>query len=347
MKKVVLSIALVLAMLMSLTACGPADSGESKDPVQSQTTESQDPGANESAGLGDLEIGNITDYGVHKIGFANDDASTAFGAALTSVVEEYCEKIGWELVTADAQCDTAQQAMQVENMITSGCEAILMKPYDESSAGPISTACQEAGIPLILLTSPISTWHSTCVGNDFTVTGEYIGDWIAEDLGTDIRVAYMRGTLASEMFTKLYEAMIASFEENGIEVTRTDCPEGRKDTAMTMMESWIVDDLNFDVLWCDNSDMALGAWEALNAAGKADQVKILCNGGEESDMLGIKDGQLYGAWDGNTRTIAEAAMDATVILLNGGTVPANVASPDHIITLDDVDELMAERGFGQ
>ena len=323
MKKVVLSIMLVLAMMVSLVACSNPGAENSQQPSNEPAPASEpasDPENEESpaAAPGEMTVGNITDYGVHKIGFANDDASTAFGAALTSVVEARCEEIGWELVTADAQCDTALQATQVENMITMGCEAILMKPYDESSAGPISTACQEAGVPLIILTSPISTYYDVCIGNDFGVTGEYIGNYIIDEFGADIQVAYMRGTLSSEMFTRMYEAMMGVFEENGVEVTRTDCPEGRKDNAMTMMENWLVDELNFDVLFCDNSDMALGAWEALDAAGVADQVKIICNGGEESDMLGIQNGQIYAAWDGNTRTIAEAAMDATVILLNGG-----------------------------
>ncbi len=353
MKKKILSICLVAAMTLSMIACGTEGSNNNGN-QDNQTEESnegeennEEDGGDDGDGLiaGELSIGNITDYGVHKIGFANDDAATGFGAALTETIESYCEEIGWELVTADAGCDTALQATQVENMITAGCEVILMKPYDESSAGPISTACQEAGVPLICLTSPISTHYDVCVGADMNVTGKYIGNYIIEKFGKDIKFAYMRGTLSSEMFTTLHEAMINTLEEGGVEVVKIECPEGRKDQAMTMMENWLTDGVEIDVLWSDNSDMALGAWEALNAEGKAEDVAILCNGGEKDDMTGILNGQIYASWDGNTRTIAETAMDASVILLSGGDISGMVTSPDHMITLDDVEELMAQRGM--
>ena len=155
----------------------------------------------------------------------------------------------------------------------------------------------------------------------------------------------MRGTLSSEMFTTLHEAMIAGLEAAGAEVVKIDCPEGRKDTAMTMMENWITDGVEIDVLWSDNSDMALGAWEALNAAGLADDVKICCNGGEKDDLTGVLNGQIYSSWDGNTRTIAQTAMDASVILLSGGNISGMVASPDHMIDASEVEEIMKQRGM--
>ena len=84
-----------------------------------------------------------------------------------------------ELVTADAAMDAGKEVTQLENMLTSGVDALLITPVDAKSLVTVINAAKEQGVPVIC-ESNVVEGATTTVGIDSVEGGRQAGKWLAE-----------------------------------------------------------------------------------------------------------------------------------------------------------------------
>jgi len=100
--------------------------------------------------------------------------------------EEEAKKAGAELVILDANGDTAKQNSDVRTLITRQVNAVIMNPSDPTGVGPVVTALDEAGIPLIVVNSnlaPDLAPKALCyVAEDQIATAAKAGRAIAQEV---------------------------------------------------------------------------------------------------------------------------------------------------------------------
>lgn len=112
---------------------------------------------------------------------------------------------------------------------------------------------------------------------------------------------------------------------------------------MTVMENLLQSFDNIDAVYAANDEMALGAAQAIEAAGKSDDIFVMGNDGTDEALEAIADGTL-GATNGTPGYIqGYIAVDVAVRYLNGEEVPSVINEKNTVIdesNLSQADQIL-------
>ncbi|MDN4476690.1 ABC transporter substrate-binding protein [Demequina sp. SYSU T00192] len=279
MKKRFLStIAIAGAAAMALTAC-------SSDP---------DTGSSDSAdggGGGDV----IT------VGFAQTGSESGWRSANTeSMKAAFSAENGFDLVFNAADNDTAAQIAAVRSFINQGVDAIVIAPIVEDGWDDVLQEAADADIPVILEDRTVSAsedLYAAWIGLDFEQEGVTAGEWAAAEFGdTETNMVVLEGTTGSAPANDRATGFDAAIE--GTMITKLDSQTGdfTRDGGKSVMEGFIqnygVDGI--DLVYAHNDDMALGAIEAIEAAGAVpgEDIKIISIDAVHDGMQALVDGKI-------------------------------------------------------
>ncbi len=254
MKKL-FALLLVLVMTFSLVGCGEEETG---------SDESGSTGASSEEKIEKVKIG---------VSIANFDDTflTYMVDGMKAYAEANSDKIEIEFV--DAKEDMAKQMDQVENFLVQQKDAIIVVPVDTSAAGPLTSAAQADGVPLVYVNRnpgdlPENTYY---VGSEEIVAGRLQMEFLVENMGEEGKVAILMGKLDNEGAIKRTEGNkeVASGYP-GIEIVEEQTGKWQRNEGMMVAEDWLNKYDDLDAILCNNDDMALGAVQALKDAGRED-----------------------------------------------------------------------------
>lgn len=282
------------------------------------------------------------------IGYACKDVNDTFQTYLIEAAQEYADDHGITLSVVDAQNDVVKQQDQVRDFITQGVNAILVLIIDTSSATPITMAAQKAGIPLIYVNTnpypkgdvPKGVYY---VGSVEKQAGEMQAEYIGKLMGGKGNVCILQGQLVHEGAVQRTEGVEAKLTEiyPDIKVLAKQPANWQKDQAMNVTENWLTA-FNNDIqaFFANNDEMALGAINALQAAGKKDTFVIGIDG-TTAALEAIKKGRMVGSVFQNASGQAKGAMEIAETLIKGGQPKGQVKwIPFVLITSDNVDKFI-------
>ncbi|WP_062287796.1 ABC transporter substrate-binding protein [Demequina phytophila] len=280
-KRFISTIALAGAAAMALTAC-------SSDP---------EPGASGSAAGGDGGGGGDTIV----VGFAQTGSESGWRSANTdSMKEAFSEANGFELIFNAADNDTAAQIAAVRDFINQGVDAIVIAPIVEDGWDDVLQEAADAGIPVILEDRTVSAsadLYNAWIGLDFEAEGTKAGEWAAAEFGdTETKMVVLEGTTGSAPANDRATGFDAAIEGTMIEKVDSQTGDFTRDGGKSVMEGFIqnygID--NIDLVYAHNDDMALGAIEAIEAAGAVpgEDVKIISIDAVHDGMQALVDGKI-------------------------------------------------------
>lgn len=312
MKKL-MALLLVLALALSLAACG-----------NSSTTE-------------------VTTY---KVGVAIYQYNDNFMTLYRQEIENYfatleTDTVKYEISMVDGQNDMATQTNQIETFITQGMDVIICNLVQTSSAEVIIDKVVAAGIPLVLINrEPLGDTDESyagildnptvCyVGADARQSGTFQGEIVAElpdngDINGNGTVDYVMVEGDPENIDAQYrtEYSIKALTDAGIAVNclvdnvgNWDQTKGQEITAAALAQYG----MEIDVVFCNNDAMALGAAAAIEAAGRVVGEDIYLLGVDALDECveminaGTMTGTVLNDHEGQSHT----AVDVAIKLLNG------------------------------
>jgi inositol transport system substrate-binding protein len=182
-----------------------------------------------------------------------------------------------ELVMVDSKEDVATQLAQVENFVTQKVDAIVVIAANTDAADPMTKAAQDAGIPLLYVNRLPSNLPEgiSYVGSESIQAGIMQAEWIAEQLGGKGNVVIMNGDLAQEAAQKRTEGekqVFAKFPD--IKIIREDTGNWSRDQGLALMENWLASGDQIDAVASTNDEMAIGAIQAIEAAGKLGEIIV-------------------------------------------------------------------------
>ncbi len=287
MKKTWLSLLLCTLMVVSLFAgCAPAAS----EPTPTQAPAAEAPAteapsaeapAKETYVIAALMKQNADTF-VQNI----SDAITARAAELGSEVT---------LLMQDAEGDINNQLEQAEAMITQKVDAIILNAVDVEGSAPIVDMAIEAGIPIIECnTLTNNADKATCyVGSDDVDAGKIQADFLKTVLAEDAKVCYMMGPIGVSPQIYRKEGITKYlFEGSKIEVLQEQTANWKREEALALAENWLTTYQDLDAIICQNDDMAMGALEAVEAAGRKDQVIVIGIDAITDALEAVKSGRL-------------------------------------------------------
>lgn len=277
------------------------------------------------------------------IGFSGDYLSD-FMSYVVDGVTDGCEENGITVSVQDAEFDTSKQLQQVENFINAGMDAVVIKPVDADACEPISQACIEAGVPLIVVNSPINADYDTYVGSDHKYSGQLQGEFVAEQLPDGGKVVILQGDLMNEATTARTEgAKEALAKGNNIEVVSEQEALWMRDEAMQKMENWLNSGMEIDAVIANNDEMAIGAAMVCEENGITDV--IICGIDASEDALNmLKEGKLGMTVFQNGYQQGYQGIVAALSLINGETVEEYVDVAYETVLADQAEEYLDKIG---
>jgi len=274
-KRILSGLALLGAIALTATGCSSGDKG--------------DDGA---AAGGDGKV--IT------VGFAQTGSESGWRSANTeSMKAAFSEANGFKLVFNAADNDPAAQIQAVRSFINQKVDAIVIAPIVTDGWDDVLKEAKDAKIPVILEDRTVSAaddLYATWVGLDFKLEGKKAGEWAAKTFTDDTKMVVLEGTTGSAPAND----RAAGFDEaiKGSKIEKIDSQTGdfTRDGGKKVMEGFLQkygkDGIN--LVFAHNDDMALGAIEAIEAAGAkpGTDIKIVSIDAVHDGMQALADGKI-------------------------------------------------------
>ncbi len=233
---------------------------------------SSDAGSDSSGGGGDETV---------TVGFAQTGSESGWRSANTeSMKTAFSADNGFDLVFNAADNDPAAQIAAVRDFINQGVDAIVIAPIVEDGWDDVLQEAADAEIPVILEDRTVSSsddLFKAWVGVDFKKEGVTAGTWAADTFGdTATKMVVLEGTTGSAPANDRAAGFDEAIKDTAIEKIDSQTGDFTRDGGKSVMEGFLqkygVDGI--DLVFAHNDDMALGAIEAIEAAGAVPGVDI-------------------------------------------------------------------------
>ena len=362
--KKVTAMAMASCMILSMTACGGSKPAETTAAAtEAATTEAAKEAETTAAEVKEAAGGDFSDK---KVGISIYKFDDNFMTLYRTELERYLtEELGFKkenITIQDGKGDQAEQTNQIQNFIASGVDVMILNLVQASSAPQVTDMCKDAGIPVVYInrepdTAEEERWASdsisaTYVGADARQSGTYQGEEILEtankgDINSDGKVSYIMIQGDPENVDAQYrtEFSVKALTDAGVEVEELLKQRGDWDQAKAQQIAQ--DALNqygdkIEVIFCNNDAMALGALQAIEAAGRKVNEDIYLVGVDAltEAVQNVIDGKQTGTVFNNHFAQAQAASDIAVKFLSGEKVDAVNMVNYEKVTKDNAQEIL-------
>lgn len=345
--------AMASMMVFSMTACGnTADSApaNSEPETEAPATEETNDAAAETEATNEATEEAATDAAADAADAATEAAGEggnigvciykfddAFMTTYRNALQEILEGKGYTVTFMDGKNDQAEQNNQINNFIAQGVDALIINPVMTSAADQIIATVKDAGVPTVLINREPTAEQMAAydklvyVGCDARQSGTMQGELILDtpnkgDINGDGKISYIMIQGDPENIDAQYrtEFSVKALTDAGMEVEELDLQRG--DWDRNKGQEIAQNDLakfgeDIEVIFCNNDDMAIGALQAIQAAGRKVNEDIYLVGVDALDaaLNEVAGGNMTGTVLNDAQGQAEGAVKAMEELLGGKT----------------------------
>jgi galactofuranose transport system substrate-binding protein len=291
--------------------------------------------------------------GTIKVGFAQTGSESGWRSANTENMKKAFSKAnGFDLVFNAADNDPAAQIAAVRSFINQGVDAIVIAPIVEDGWDDVLKEAKDADIPVVLEDRTVSAsddLYASWVGDDFEKEGETAGQWAAQNFGdTPTKMVVLEGTTGSAPANDRATGFDKAIQGTQIQKIDSQTGDFTRDGGKKVMEGFLqkygVDGI--DLVFAHNDDMALGAIEAIEAAGgkPGEDIKIVSIDGVHDGMQALVDGKINFIVECNP-LLGDYAADLVKKVLDGTDVEKQNYAKDGSFTQEQAAAVIDSRPY--
>jgi inositol transport system substrate-binding protein len=279
-----------------------------------------------------------------------------FLTVLRNGMQEYAATLdGVSLQVEDAQNDVGKQLNQIQNFVASGVDAIIVNPVDTDATVAMSQAAEQAGIPLVYVNrEPINVDdlpdNQAFVASDERESGTLETQEVCRLLkeqgkGEGAKILVLMGELsnqAARQRTQDVHDVIATDECSFMEIVEEQTGNWQRTQGGDLMRNWLSAGLEFDAVVSNNDEMAIGAIQAMKAAGM-DMGEVIVGGVDATQdaLAAMAAGDLDVTVFQNAAGQGQGAVDAALKLAAGEDVEQKVYIPFELVTPENLKDYQA------
>lgn len=289
---------------------------------------------------------------VITVGFAQTGSESGWRSANTeSMKAAFSADNGFDLVFNAADNDPAAQIAAVRSFINQKVDAIVIAPIVEDGWDDVLTEAKDAGIPVILEDRTVTAsddLYASWVGLDFKLEGQKAGEWAKETFTEPTKMVVLEGTTGSAPANDRAEGFDSAIAGSSIEKIDSQTGDFTRDGGKSVMEGFLqkygADGI--DLVFAHNDDMALGAIEAIEAAGAkpGTDIKIVSIDAVHDGMQALVDGKINYIVECNP-LLGEKAADLVKKVLAGDSVDKRTIVEDQAFDQAAAEKALPDRKY--
>jgi ribose transport system substrate-binding protein len=290
----------------------------------------------------------------YTIGWAQISNNNSFRLTETESVVSEAEKRGHTIIQTDANDDTAKQLNDVEDLLARGIDILAIPPREFEASAAALAAAKEKGVPVFLVdraaAGEAGVDFVTVMSSNFIRQGEMAADWVVNRTGGTARVVELTGTPGASASIERSKGFVdAVADDPGIELVAQQSANFDQATAQSVMEQIIqATGGNFNVVYTSADVMALGAIQALEAAGipVGGETGVIVTGmdGNKAAIQSILDGKLAMSVETNPR-FGPLLFDTIEKWLACEPIPAFIEVQDRVFDATNTTEQTLAEAF--
>lgn len=319
MKKRILSLMLVSALLVSATGCA----GKKADtpPAGSETASSE------------KEI---------KVGVILKTLSSEYWSYVAAGVNAASKDLGVKVDLQGPASETAydEQNNMIETMLAGGIDAFVISPLQSES---VASVIGDVKIPIITVDTDAEIPGKVAfVGTGNDKAAYQGGLFAAEKAGKGTKAVIIGGVEGNATSDARQAGYTRAMEENGIDIVSVQYAQSNPDTAANVMENMITAQSgDIQIVLCHNDDTAAGAATACKQSGLNDAI-IVGFDGNQSGVQNIIDGTITATCAQSAYTMGYKAVETAVKSVKGETVKSFVDTGCQVISSENAKDYLEQ-----
>lgn len=349
MKKKVFAVLLTAMMVFAMAGCSvSSDSGETT--ADSGTASSDE---NEESSDANSTSGSSKDGG-WKVGIANREITNDYNRLIAYGAQETLEEAGCEVVMTDAEADVQKHNENIESLLNSDIDALIIQLGDNDQLAPLCAEAAEKGIPVV--TAGISSHidNTICdVNGDDALMATLLADAIfaSIDYSGDVYVFYVPGAPLLENRLAVFEAVASMYSNINVIPMSTEHNVSRVQTQTEELLTANPEEGSIAAIVGTYDSLISGAVESVRQAGRTEIVMGGIDGDQVSfQMLFQENTPFKVSVVMDASSIGETAASTVLGVLKGetdpNTIPAKIATACYTATQRNGVEA-AEKKWGE
>ncbi|PAY18011.1 D-ribose ABC transporter substrate-binding protein [Rhodopirellula sp. SM50] len=239
---------------------------------------------------------------------------------LAESAKENATKLGYEATVFDSQNDPAKETAHFDNVIASGYSAILFNPTDADGSVANVRRAKEAGVPVFCMDREINATDaavSQILSDNYSgcvALGQHFVKEVGES-GEYVELLGLVGDNNTRNRSDGFHSVVDRYPD--LKLVAQQSADFDRAKALDVMETILQAHPDIDAVFCGNDAMAMGAYQALLAAGKNQQVKVFGFDGAEDVVNLIKEGKIVATGMQFPKLMAQTAAEYADKYLKG------------------------------
>ena len=286
------------------------------------------------------------------VGFSQIGAESGWRTAETSSIRNEAAKRGVDLKFSDAQQKQENQIRAVRSFIAQRVDAIILAPVVETGWEPVLRQAKAAKIPVILVDRGVKvsddSLYTTLIASDFVAEGRMAGEWLAKKLNGKGNIVELQGTPgAAPAIDRKKGFEEAIIKHSGLKIIKSQTGDFTRAKGKEVTEAFLkAESKNINAVYAHNDDMALGAIQAIEAAGlkPGTDVIVVSIDGIKPAFEAMVESKLNCTVECNP-LLGPAAFDALEKAVAGQALPKKTIVQDKVFDQSTAKDLIASRQY--
>ncbi len=271
-----------------------------------------------------------SENGKIKVGLSVSTLSNPFFVSLRDVIVEEAEAKGMEIIVVNSQDDPATEISNIEDLIQQGVDVLIINPTDSSAVSSAVQSANSANIPVITIDRSAEQGEvETLITSDNVAGGEMAAEFIYDQLGEGAKVAELEGVSGASATRERGEGFHRIADEK-LDVVASQPADFDRIKGLTVMENTLQGHSDIEAVFAHNDEMALGAVEAIQAAGK--DIIVVGFDGIEDAIDAVEAGDLTATIAQRPDLMGKEAIKAAEKILNGEELEDIIKVPLDLVT---------------
>ena len=288
------------------------------------------------------------------LGFAQVGAESGWRTANTKSIQESAKAAGITLHFSDAQQKQENQIKAIRSFIQQKVDVIAFSPVVESGWDTVLKEAKDAKIPVVLtdraIDSKDTSLYKTFLGSDFVEEGRRAGKWLVDatkDKTDQVNIVELQGTTGSapaiDRKTGFAEVIKA---DPKFKIIASQTGDFTRAGGKEVMQAFLKANKNINVLYAHNDDMALGAIQAIEAAGlkPGTDIKIISIDGVKDAFTAMTQGKINVVVECNP-LLGPQLMDVVQKIVKGEQPQKRILTEESVYTQDKAAAALPDRKY--